>query len=154
MSSLHVLLAHRLLDHIRAERLPLGHHLTEQSLEGVLGTSRSPIRGALAHLAEAGIIRAEPPRRGYFLAKRPEELEIAEAALPLPPEEQDYLMLARDRLAGRLPEVLTENEAMRRYGLTGDRLRRVLARAANEGWIEQRASKGWSFLPMIDGPEA
>ncbi len=30
----------------------------------------------------------------------------------------------------------------------------MLARAAEEGWIEQRASKGWSFLPMIDGAEA
>jgi len=155
MSSLHALLAHRLLDHIRRERLPVGHRLTEQSLEPVLGTSRSPIRGALAHSAKAGVIRSEPPRRGYFVARAPEELEEPEAALPPPPEEEeDYLAPARDRLARRLPEVLTESEAMRRYGLTRDRLRRILDRAANEGWIERRASKGWSFLPMIDGPEA
>lgn len=149
MSSLHVLLAHRLLDHIRRERLPVGHHLTEQSLEPVLGTSRSPIRGALAHLAATGVIRTEPPRRGYFVAQA-----VPEAALPPPAEDDDYMALARDRLAGALPQVLTETEAMRRYGLTRDRLRRVLERAAKEGWIERRASKGWSFLPMIDGPEA
>ncbi len=71
-----------------------------------------------------------------------------------PHEEQDYLALARDRLDGQLPAVLTETEAMRRYGLTRERVRRVLARAAEEGWIEQRAGKGWSFLPMIDGAEA
>lgn len=154
MSSLHVLLAHKLLDHIRRERLPVGHHLTEQSLEPVLGTSRSPIRGALAHLAATGMIRVEPPRRGYFVARSAEELDPRASILPPPPEEEDYLALARDRLAGRLPEILTETEGMRRYGLTKDRLRRILDRAANEGWIERRASKGWSFLPMIDGPVA
>lgn len=154
MSSLHVLLAHRLLDHIRRERLPVGHHLTEQSLEPVLGTSRSPIRGALLHLARTGAIRTEPQRRGYFVARPAEELAADGDALPAPEEEQDYLALARDRLTGRLTEILTETEAMRRYGLTRERLRRVLERAAQEGWIERRASKGWSFLPMIDSPAA
>ena len=151
MTALHTRLAHRVLDHIRAERLPAGHHLTEQSLERVLGTSRSPVRGALAQLAERGIVVTRPPRRGLFLA-----LDAAEIAAGDDPhgEEQEYLALARDRLAGSLPAVLGETEAMRRYGLTRERMRRVLARAAEEGWIEQRAGKGWSFLPMIDGPEA
>jgi DNA-binding GntR family transcriptional regulator len=154
VSSLHVLLAHRVLAHIRAERLPAGHHLTEQSLERVLGTSRSPVRGALSHLAQRGIVTRRPPSRGLFLARDAADLGISDTELETPVEEQGYLALARDRLAGRLPPVLTENEAMRRYTLTRDRLRRVLGRAAKEGWIEQRASKGWSFLPMIDGPEA
>ncbi len=150
MSSLHVLLAHRLLDHIRAERLPAGHHLTEQSLEGVLGTSRSPVRGALAHLAERGIVAPRPPRRGLFLARDAAALDVPEAGEA--GEERGYLALARDRLAGQLPEILTEQAAMRRYGLTRERIRRVLGRATQEGWTRPRASKGWSFLPMIDGP--
>ncbi len=152
MSSLHVLLAHRLLDHFRAERLPAGTHLTEQSLEGVLGTSRSPVRGALAHLAQRGIVAPRPPRRGLFLTCDAATLEEPDGEAPS--EEAGYLALARDRLAGRLPAILTEQAAIRRYGLTRERIRRVLGRAAQEGWIEPRASKGWSFLPMIDGPEA
>jgi DNA-binding GntR family transcriptional regulator len=151
MSSLHTLLAHRLLDHIRAERLPAGHHLTEQSLEGVLGTSRSPIRGALMHLAERGIVAPRPPQRGLFLVVDATDIAVDDEAGH---EEQEYLTFALDRLAGKLPSVLAETEAMRRYGLTRERVRRMLARAAEEGWIEQRASKGWSFLPMIDGPDA
>lgn len=149
MSALHVLLAGRVLDHMRAEGMLAGQHLTEQSLEPVLRTSRSPIRGALAQLQAEGILTARPPRRGLFLVRDA-------AALPPHPAAEDaaYLALANDRLAGRLPAVLTENDAMRRYGLTRDRLRRLLGRAAEEGWIEQRASKGFSFLPMIDGPEA
>ncbi|MDP9095318.1 MAG: GntR family transcriptional regulator [Pseudomonadota bacterium] len=152
MSSLHVLLAHRVLDHIRAERLPAGHHLTEQSLEGVLGTSRSPIRGALAHLTERGVLMARPPRRGLFLVRDGTTLDVPESEEAT--EERGYLALARDRLAGELPVILTEKAAMARYGLTRERVRRILGRAAQEGWIEPRASKGWSFLPMIDGPEA
>lgn len=154
MSSLHVTLAHRVLEHIRTERLPAGHHLTEQSLEQVLGTSRSPIRGALAYLAQKGIVVSQPPRRGLFLARDADELAAVDNEFTTSVEEQGYLALARDKLAGRLPAVLSENEAMRRYKLTRERIRRVLGRAANEGWIEQRASKGWSFLPMIDGPQA
>lgn len=152
MSSLHVLLAHRLLDHIRSEQLRAGHHLTEQSLEGVLGTSRSPIRGALAHLARRGVLVARPPRRGLFLAQ--DAADLTEAEEEAPTEERGYLALARDRLAGELPAMLTEQAAMDRYGLTRERVRRVLGRAAQEGWIEPRASTGWSFLPMIDGAAA
>lgn len=152
MSSLHVLLAHRVLDHIRAERLPAGHHLTEQSLEGVLGTSRSPIRGALAHLAERGVLVARPPRRGLFLVCDGATLDVPESEEAT--EERGYLALARDRLAGELPAILTEKAAMARYRLTRERVGRILGRAAQEGWIEPRASTGWSFLPMIDGPAA
>lgn len=151
---LHVSLAHRVIDYIRTEGLRAGHHLTEQSLEQVLGTSRSPIRGALGYLASRGIVEARPPRRGLFLAHDSGALGAIEDTLPTPDDDSAYLALARDKLEGRLPAVLSETEAMRRYGLTRERIRRVFARAANEGWIEQRASKGWSFLPMIDGPES
>ncbi len=154
INSLHVTLAHRLIEHIRTERLSAGHHLTEQSLEAALGTSRSPIRGALAYLAQKGIVAPQPPRRGLYLTRDAADLGVVDSELTTTTEEQAYLALASDKLAGLLPAILSENEAMRRYSLTRERMRRVLARAANEGWIEQRASKGWSFLPMIDGPQA
>ncbi|NYT64054.1 GntR family transcriptional regulator [Alcaligenaceae bacterium] len=154
INSLHVTLAHRVIEYIRTERLQAGHHLTEQSLEETLGASRSPIRGALAYLVQKGIVSPQPPRRGLFLTRNAADLGVIDNELTTTAEEQCYLALARDQLAGRLPAVLSENEAMRRYSLTRERMRRVLARAANEGWIEQRASKGWSFLPMIDGPQA
>ncbi len=151
---LHVTLAHRVIEYICTERFQAGHHLTEQSLEHVLGTSRSPIRGALGYLAQKGIVEPRPPRRGLFLAHDAAALSAMQISLPTADEDSVYMALARDKLEGRLPTVLSETEAMRRYSLTRERMRRVLARAANEGWIEQRASKGWSFLPMIDGPES
>lgn len=151
---LHVTLAHRVIEHACTQRFQAGHHLTEQSLEQVLGTSRSPVRGALNYLAEQGIVERRPPRRGLFLAHDAAVLSAMQDNLPTANEDDVYLALARDKLEGRLPAVLTETQAMRRYSLTRERMRRVLARAANEGWIEQRASKGWTFLPMIDGPES
>lgn len=153
-NSLHVTLAHRLLDYVRAGHLQAGHHLTEQSLAEALGASRSPIRGALAYLAEKGIVGAQPPRRGLYLLKGADQLGVIEEELGTSQDDQIYLQLARDKLSGIWGDTLSENDAMRRYGLTRERVRRVLARAANEGWMEQRASKGWSFLPMIDGPQA
>lgn len=150
---LHVTLAHRVIEHICTERFPMGHHLTEQSLEHVLGASRSPIRGALSYLEKQGIVEPRPPRRGLFLAHDAAALSALQSDLPSADEDIAYQALAQDKLEGRLPAVLSETEAMRRYSLTRERMRRVLARAANEGWIEQRASKGWSFLPMIDGPQ-
>lgn len=151
---LHVALAHRVIEHICTERFQAGHHLTEQSLEQVLGTSRSPVRGALGYLARKGIVKPNPPKRGLFLAYDAADLSAMQNRLPTADEDSVYMALARDKLEGRLPAVLSETEAMRRYSLTRERMRRVLARAANEGWVEQRASKGWSFLPMIDGPES
>lgn len=151
---LHVALAHRVIEYACTQRLPAGHHLTEQELVNVLGTSRSPVRGALAYLAQKGIVGPRPPRRGLFLAHDATALSAMQDTLPPADEDSVYMALARDKLEGRLPQVLSETEAMRRYSLTRERMRRVLARAANDGWIEQRASKGWSFLPMIDGPES
>ncbi len=152
MSTLHTRLAHRVLDHIRSEGWRAGHHLTEQSLEAVLQTSRSPVRGALAVLARQGVVAPRPPRRGLFLAM--DAAALAVGGNGAPHEEQEYLALAQDRLAGVLGGVLGETDAMRRYGWTRERTRRVLARAAEEGWMEQRAGKGWTFLPMIDGAAA
>ncbi|NPD70426.1 GntR family transcriptional regulator (plasmid) [Lichenicola cladoniae] len=154
MSKLHTLLANRVIAYVRRERFPVGHHLTEQSLERVLGTSRSPVRGALAHLAEMGIVETRPPLRGYFLARAAESIAAGSDDHAFAADDEAYLALARDRLLGELKPVVTEVDLMRRYGLTRQRVGRLLDRIANEGWIERRTSKGWSFQPMIDGPRS
>ena len=153
-SDLHRRLAHRLIVHMKAEGFSEGRHLTEQALEKVLGVSRSPVRGALSHLAELGIVQTRPPRRGLFLKMDAGEIAAPEDATNPDGDDEAYLALARDRVRNALGPVVTEADLMRRYALTRMRLNRILGRAANEGWIERRASKGWRFLPMIDGTEA
>lgn len=152
MSQLHLQVARRILSHMQSACLPAGEHVTEQELEKVTGTSRSPVRGALAYLAKQGVL-LHRKNRGFFLLRAATEIETADL-IPEITEEQIYLAIARDRLSGVLPTVIKESEAMRRYQVPRDRLRRILGRMANEGWVERRAGKGWSFLPMIDSPEA
>ena len=151
---LHRTLAHRLIVHIKAERFCEGRHLTEQALEKVLGVSRSPVRGALSYLVDLGIVHPRPPRRGLFLKMDADRIPLPDTASSSDGDDEAYLALASDRLRGALGPVIGEADLMRRYALTRQRLGRVLDRAANEGWIERRASKGWRFLPMIDGPVA
>jgi DNA-binding GntR family transcriptional regulator len=43
---------------------------------------------------------------------------------------------------------------LRRYGLTGARLARILRRISNEGWIERLPGHGWAFLPVLTSLEA
>lgn len=152
MSQLHLQVARKILSHMQAACLPAGGHVTEKELEKVAGTSRSPVRGALAYLAKRGVL-VHRKNRGYFLARSATDIEGAKL-IPEATEEQIYLAIARDRLSRSLPTVLKESEAIRQYRVPRDRLRRILERMANEGWVERRPGKGWSFLPMIDSPAA
>lgn len=155
-NQLHLHLAQRILIHARLEGLTPGHHLTEASLQRLFGTSRAPVRAALAYLAERGFV-VRHPNRGYFLGDSVAAAPTTGGEGPAVAESHDepaYLAIAADRLAKRLPEAVSESELTRRYGVPRDRLRRILERAANEGWIERRAGRGWAFLPMIDSPRA
>lgn len=146
-------LANQILEHIRSEELSVGERLTERRLAEMLRVSRSPIRGALRLLEEAGIV--QPGGHGGFAIAK------ADGMLAFPPEasasqddEQVYLQIADDRLNGRLPGKITENEFLRRYSLTRGRLARVLRRITNEGWIERLPGHGWAFLPVLTSLQA
>jgi GntR family transcriptional regulator of vanillate catabolism len=47
-------------------RFEANHHLQEVALSRLLGASRTPIRGALATLAQEGLLTSRP-KRGYFV---------------------------------------------------------------------------------------
>ncbi len=67
-NQLHLELARRILVYARTAGFSTGHHLTELSLQRVLGTSsRGPIRAALAHLAAEGLVESRR-NKGYVLA--------------------------------------------------------------------------------------
>jgi DNA-binding GntR family transcriptional regulator len=152
-NELHRQLANRILIHIRALGLPTGHHLTEASLQALLGTSRAPIRAALALLAAEGVLD-QRRNRGFFVGDpaAPQALDPARAE----PEgdERIYLAIADDRLTGRLPAVVSEPDMMRRYDIPRSQLRRILTRIGREGWIERREGRGYSFAHLIDSIEA
>ncbi len=151
VNSLHKQLANRILLHIRVSGAQEGEHVTESSLQGLLGTSRAPIRAALAQLAAEGFLK-HVPNRGYFVGTPPDQAD--QLASEPAEDERIYLSIAEDRLNGRLADTISENEVMRQYGIPRTRLRRILNRIAQEGWIERRDGRGWAFASLVDSVEA
>lgn len=140
-------LANNVEQWIRSEHIAEGTPLPERSLAARFRVSRSPVREAFQILAERGLI-VQRPDGGYAVS------EVAERSVEvtLPPADEDepvYLMIAEDRLAGKLPDRMTESELMRRYGLTRTQLAEVLRRIVQEGWIERLPGHGWQFLPVL-----
>jgi DNA-binding GntR family transcriptional regulator len=152
-TALQLKLASQILSHARSSGWQSGHHLTEDSLQPLLGASRTPIRAAMAHLAEAGVLERRP-NKGFFLKDTPASSEPPADGETTEDESETYLAIAMDRLGQALPDVVSENELIRRYHLSRARLRHILARIAAEGWIERRPGRGWAFQPLIDSLEA
>jgi DNA-binding GntR family transcriptional regulator len=146
-------LAGQIIEIVRRENIRRGDRLYEYRLAQHLGVSRGPVRTALRSLAEAGLTEAVP-NKGFVLLKEPDS-DAARAALDAGGSgEAVYLAIARDRLAGALPDTVTEAELMRRYGLRRAQVLRVLDRIASEGWVERLRGYGWRFTHTLDTPHA
>jgi DNA-binding GntR family transcriptional regulator len=153
-NQLHKTLAAKILRHVRTSGYQPGHHLTEASLQDVLGTSRGPIRAALAHLTADGMVQ-QVPNRGFFLGDVGSDPGTPAAEQDASSDDEVlYLSIADDRLVGKIPKTVSEPDLMRRYNISRPRLRRILTRIATEGWIERREGRGWSFVQLIDSIEA
>jgi DNA-binding GntR family transcriptional regulator len=130
-----------------------GDHLPELHIAAELGTSRSPVQAALQHLARLGVLYRDA-NRGYFLAKGAHDWAEVAAGFSTAPDDPLYVRIALDRQSGALADEVSESELMRRYDVARSTLRKVLARIAEEGWIEQRVGQGWSFQSLIDSTSA
>ena len=141
-------IAGHIIDHIRDQALPVGEHLSAQKLADLFKVSRGPVIVALKMLAEAEAVYAET-NRGFFVAKTIER-QPGEAAAAVPAEEDRlYFTLAEDRLSGRLPTRVSENEMMRHYGVSRGRLQALLIQIAEEGWVERLPGHGWEFKSTL-----
>jgi DNA-binding GntR family transcriptional regulator len=148
-SSLTAQLAAQILDHVRSRDLPRGQHLPSQTLADSLRVSRAPINSAFKFLEKMGVVRFES-NRGYFLAKDAKDLSALQLLVNKDGDEDDsYFEIAEDRLSGKLPAQVTENELMRRYRLPRGRVVKILSRVAQEGWIERLPGHGWEFRPTL-----
>lgn len=145
-------LADKIEQLIAHQPLPLGSPMVERALAERFQVSRSPIRDALRRLAERGTLRARA-EGGYVVQAVPTLAALPDAPDTDTPEEQVYLQVAEDRLAGTLPEKVSENDLMRRYTLTKAQLGSILRRIAAEGWIERLPGHGWQFLPILNSGE-
>lgn len=143
-------LAEQILALIGEAGLAEGARLTERGLAERLRVSRSPIKTALRLLEKDGRVR--PSARGFVVvdATTAPSVEPADDA----DDEALYARLVEDRLDERLPDRVTENELIRRYGMTRAALIRLLRRASAEGWMERLPGHGWAFLPVLTSLDA
>jgi DNA-binding GntR family transcriptional regulator len=144
--------AHRIVEHIRERGLEAGHHLPVQELADLFKVSRAPVTAALRELSGARVVRSER-NRGYFVTRAITHLA------PAPPAQGDeedklYFMIAEDRLAGRLPDRVSENELIRRYSASRKQLQLLLSKIAQEGWAERLPGHGWMFGTTLSSGEA
>lgn len=149
-------IADKIVEHVRASRFPVGTHLGAQYLADLFSVSRIPVRAALLLLAEEGVVTSER-NRGFFLAadggSLPErENQAREPATPW--DDPLYYRLAEDWLGGRIEERISENELMRHYGVTRNRLLKVLQRATEDLWVERLPGRGWRFLSVMVSQQA
>jgi DNA-binding GntR family transcriptional regulator len=138
---------------IRSENLAPGEPLSERGLAARFHVSRSPVRVAVQDLVRLGVL-AHQARGGYCVADPRAAAALADCPPAPDPDEEVYLAIARDRLAALVPDRISENELLRRYGLTRPRLQALLRRMSGEGWVERLPGNGWRFLPVLTSMES
>ncbi len=147
----------QIIELIYNQKLPVGAHLSAQSLADQLSLSRSPINKALAVLEEKGIVSRQP-HKGCFLEKpiqAPLNQFLSDLQLiKTDPVNQVYFQIAEDRLQGILDDEFSEKQIKQRYELTAAQLQSVLNRIADEGWAYKKPGYGWAFSPMLTTPES
>ncbi|WP_410014445.1 GntR family transcriptional regulator [Sodalis sp. RH24] len=142
-------LANQILDLIREAKFEPGHHLREQQLADMAGVSRTPVRAAMKLLCELGIIETRR-NQGFFLVKPYDEIQRISIDVPASSDQDLYEQLVRDRIAGKLPESLTQTEISQRYDVDRNVLARTLLRLSEDGLIARNKGHGWSFLPTLN----
>lgn len=148
-SKLQAKLAAQILDYIRSGGLAPATHLAEAELCRQFKVSRSPVRAALALLAQHGHVE-HVPRRGYFTRDGAAATPVA----GLQGTDDDlYLTIAEDRVLQRLPEQVSEADLLRRYDVSKGELGRALQRLLREGLVERLPGRGWLFAPILDSKE-
>ena len=134
-------LAYQIAEYIKSERLPEGTRLPGRKLAEQFRVSRSPIERALRLLEEHKVVSSSETA----LVVETVPASISPEALGAQRQSQGellYLRLAEDHATSRLPEKMSENELMRRYGASRAMILRTLQRAASEGWAERLAGTG------------
>ena len=135
-------IADRILQLVRDDALTAGAWLNENATARRLGVSRTPVRAALDHLAEQGVVRRHL-NKGIELVQVPAATDSART-----PETIELAMvkLARERENGLLPDEVSELEVMRRYELGRPEAQKLLARLADLDMVERKPGYGWRFL--------
>lgn len=137
-------LADRIVQLVNEDGLSVGDLLNENSLARRLEVSRTPVRGALQHLENQGIV-ARRPNRGVELIALPQPAK-APPAVAIDEDEEWLVRIARDQRNGAFGQDISEVDIMRHYGLSRPTVQRVLSRLADLEMVERKPGYGWRFL--------
>lgn len=129
-------------------RWPAGRHITEAELAGQLGLSRTPVRAALRLLADHAVVEARP-NQGFFLLKEGLGLDAFDLEHVPTAVEILYGQVLRDRIAGAIPQEITQPVLAARYGAGRTILTQVLARLADDALIARSGGRSWRFIPTL-----
>lgn len=145
-------LAERILQLVHEDGLQAGAWLNENATARRLNVSRTPVRAALDYLAQQGLVRRHP-NRGVEIIRAPDLPPNGGA--PLPDDlELAMVRIAHDRHTGQLPDDISEQEVMRRYGMSRPDVHKLLARLADLDMVERKPGYGWRFLHGPRDPSA
>ena len=151
-SRLQIHTAKQIVGLIRQDELTPGFHFREEALAQRLGVSRTSVRAGLRILHQQGLLTARQ-NRGYTLAKSFGEVDVS-LELPASADETLYMSIARDRLAGLLPQSATETELMRRYDCGRHLVLAALAALSEEGLVRRGRGREWQFREILNSQEA
>jgi len=149
----HTQLAHKVVEYLKRLDLRAGERIREQPIADHFSVSRTPVRGAMAMLAEQGVLNYVP-KQGYTLATGSDSVDSENVALPPTEDEHLFNAIMRDRLANRLDHQITVTEIMRRYTVARTVVNHVLGQMSADGLIEKGSGQSWTFGPALDSLSA
>jgi len=135
--------ARGVVEHLVRGGVEPGMHINELAIAQRLGISRTPVRAALEHLREEGILEHRQGE-GFFLIRPLASVE--EAGLTDAAGEELYERILRDILEGNLDSTMSHNALIRRYGVRRGDVNAALRRMVREGLAEPAFGHGWTFV--------
>ncbi len=142
-----VALAERILIWLQQQDLKPGDHVPERLVTEAFHVSRTPVRAALALLAEQELLERHD-QRGFFIAAGFATAHRTAAAET--PDSALHDAILRDRFSKRLDAEVTAAHLARRYRASRAVVLRVLGLLQKDGIVERALGQRWVFLPALD----
>lgn len=149
----HVELAQRILEFASERGMSPGDRLAEQTLAQHCNVSRTPVRKALAVLAERELVTADS-EGGFLLSVDPVTVARLDDVADGDGETEIYSAILRDLAAGRIAEAQTVVGLQRRYDVSRQTVQNALQKLSEDNLAERGAGQQWLLKQFALGADA